>query len=211
MMMDANSVFDEKKRLRSIAKARLKAINSEEKKAAALRLACDVGKLRSYETAELLLAFLSMPDEIDTGCIIEKAMADGKRVAVPRIEGEDIVFIELNPDWKFWPLDRWNIPAPPAEIRALSLPEILAQPCLALIPGLAFDGKYMRLGRGKGFYDRFLAKLEAENLKQWGQGSNLQDTSIDGFSTCGIGYACQFFDLVPADIHDRRLYALILA
>ncbi len=208
--MEETSVPDKKNKLRSLAKARIKGISSDEKKFASGKLAQTVSELYSYSEAGLLLAFLSMPGEIDTGNLIEKALADGKRVAVPRIEGADIAFIELDSAWKSWPLDQWRIPEPPASLQALSPSAILAQACLALIPGLAFDAGYMRLGRGKGFYDRFLAKIEAEKLKQRGQGSNPSANSSSKFITCGIGYCCQLFESLPADPHDRRLDSLIL-
>ena len=208
--MEENPVPSEKIKMRYMAKSRLKSIGAAEKKIAAATMAQTVSRLDSYVNTKLILGFLSMPDEIDTADLIEKALADGKRVAVPRIEGDDIAFIELDAGWKSWPLDRWNIPEPPASLRALSPSAILAEPCLALIPGLAFDAKNMRLGRGKGFYDRFLAKIETEKRKYWGQGSNLSINSRFSFFTCGIGYACQRFESIPADSHDKHLDAIIL-
>jgi 5-formyltetrahydrofolate cyclo-ligase len=63
-----------------------------------------------------------MPVEIDTLPVIERALEAGKRVAVPRIDDGDLAFIELKGDWRSWPLDRWSIPAPPADLVVLTAP-----------------------------------------------------------------------------------------
>jgi 5-formyltetrahydrofolate cyclo-ligase len=155
-----------------------------------------------WKQAGLVLAFLSMPTEIDTGPVIEAALAAYKRVAVPRIEGGDIAFVELTPDWRSWPRDRWDIPAPPDSLAPLSAVGIAAAPTLALVPGLAFDGSGGRLGRGKGYYDRFLASVAAAREPM--------GKSAPPFAAIGFGYESQLVERVPMDDRDRPLDGLAL-
>jgi len=58
-----------------------------------------------------------------------------------------------------------------------------------LVPGRAFDRKGNRLGRGGGYYDRFLGALDAV--------------------LCGCGYAVQIVDDVPVDAHDLPLQIIV--
>ena len=151
-----------------------------------------------------MLAFLSMPTEIDTAPIIEAALGAGKRVAVPRIEGGDIAFVELAPDWRSWPRDRWDIPVPPATAPVLSTAAIASAPAIALVPGLAFDTHGGRLGRGKGYYDRFLSALSRERSAPAAAASPVP------FSAIGYGFSEQLLDSVPMDARDVPLDGLAL-
>lgn len=155
-----------------------------------------------YAGASLVLAFLSMPSEIDTEPAITAALKDGKRVAVPRIENGELAFIELPQDWKDWPLDRWEIPEPPASLQSLTSEHIAATPTIALIPGLAFDRSGGRLGRGKGYYDRFLFRVAAARE---GLG-----TKAAPFHAIAFGYEAQLIDTVPRTVRDHPVDGLAL-
>jgi 5-formyltetrahydrofolate cyclo-ligase len=105
---------------------------------------------------DILLSFLSMPREIATGGMIRAAREAGRSVAVPRIEAGDIRFLVMPPDSPLPPRDRWGIPVPDTAWPALE--PARAGRILVAAPGLAFDRKGNRLGRGKGYYDRFLSR-----------------------------------------------------
>jgi len=143
-----------------------------------------------------------MPTEIDTGPVIEAALAGGKRVAVPRMQGGQIAFVELPPGWRDWPRDRWDIPAPPESLPALSFDDIAKVPTLALVPGLAFDRAGGRLGRGKGYYDRFLSGVAAARGRM--------GRTAASFSAVAYGYVSQLVELVPMDERDTPLDGLAL-
>ena len=200
--MAGEDAAERKAALRREAKARLKAIGPDERAAASARAALAATAHASWRGARLVLAFLSMPAEIDTGPVIDAALDAGKRVAVPRMRGDDIEFIELAPGWRDWPRDRWDIPEPPAEIAAISVGDMATTPTLALVPGLAFDRAGGRLGRGKGYYDRFLSALSEAR-------GGLGDGAAP-FAAVGLGYAAQLVERAPTDERDMPLDALAL-
>lgn len=195
-----------KSALRKTAKAALASVTPERRAAASADAAAKARAHPAWGGAELVLAFLSMPSEIDTAPVVEAAIAEGKRVAVPRIDGEDIAFVELTPGWRDWPRDRWDIPAPPADARAIPAAGIAALATLALVPGLAFDRSGGRLGRGKGYYDRFLASVAAARSAAAARSSGPSSP----FVALGYGYESQVVDSVPTDERDLPLDGLAL-
>lgn len=184
-----------KRDMRKSSKALLSAIGADERERASDRAAALFQSAPGYPGASLVLAFLSMPNEIDTKPAISAAFNDGKRVAVPRIEIDDIAFIELPRNWKEWPRDRWNIPEPPENLQSLHLDDIAKTETIALIPGLAFDKTGGRLGRGKAYYDRFLSGLEASR--------QALGEKAGPFAAIAFGYESQLVERVPRDAHDR--------
>jgi 5-formyltetrahydrofolate cyclo-ligase len=120
-----------------------------------------VAATEAWAAADTVLSFLSMPHEIDTAPLIAAARAAGKTVAVPRIEGGEIVFVVVPAaaDLAELPRDRWGIPVPDPAWPVLDLAR--AARTLVTAPGLAFDRHGNRLGRGKGYYDRFLRRARA--------------------------------------------------
>jgi 5-formyltetrahydrofolate cyclo-ligase len=144
-----------KPELRTAMKAVLKGIGVKELSERSARMTARLAATPAWERADLVLSFLSMPHEVDTAEMIATARAQGKAVAVPRIEGDDIRFVLLPADARALPRDAWGIPVPDPRWEGLDLSRWV-HPLMAA-PGLAFDRRGNRLGRGKGYYDRFLA------------------------------------------------------
>ena len=209
-----------KKEFRVAMTARLKAVTPAERIRRSQAAAAIAASFPAWTGVGLVLAFLSMPAEIDTLPVIGLALEAGKRVAVPRIDDGDLAFIELTGDWRSWPLDRWSIPTPPANAPILPAIYLASLPCLALVPGLAFDRKGGRLGRGKGYYDRFLAAvLKAAAEAAPVPGASVQAAEDDkpmnagpkpSFTTVAYGYDFQAIPRVPMGKHDIRLQYLAL-
>lgn len=143
----------------------------------------------AWKHADLVLAFLSMPGEIDTAPLIAAARRAGKAVAVPGIEGDLLRFRLMPAGEGALPRDRWGIPVPDPRWPAADLagrgPRQEPRRVLIVVPGLAFDREGNRLGRGKGFYDRFLA--ESRRARP---------------AAIGFCLAAQLVDSVPVDAHD---------
>jgi 5-formyltetrahydrofolate cyclo-ligase len=193
------SLIEEKREARKRMKEILGAISPKDAEKLSFQAAENFRSLPGYAEADILLAFLSKAWEIRTERLIAEARAEGKIVAVPRMEhspeqGHYIVFIPLPDDYQIWPRDRFDIPEPPADTLALSDGEIFSTSVIIATPGLAFDRRGRRLGRGRGYYDRFLARARA-NI------GRLRGSVI----ACGLCYGFQLIDEVPCDENDSAV------
>jgi 5-formyltetrahydrofolate cyclo-ligase len=187
-MHDEESLLTQKKKLRMEMNAALRGIEPARAIGWSREACRQVLLLREYREAEIVLAFLSMPREISTGHFIAEAFAAGKTVAVPRMEqspeqGEYLAFIILPGDWERWPRDRFGIPLPPDNALPLQEARMRTSKAFVLAPGLAFDRSGNRLGRGKGYYDKFLTSLMS--------GANNRPF------TCGFCFSQQLVERVP--------------
>ena len=104
-----------------------------------------------YQAAKSLYGYLSYNQEVRTMPILQRAQADGKRVAVPKVYGEEMKFLWLDDLNRTMP-GAYNIPEPIGDE-----PEADDETALILMPGLAFDPAGHRCGYGGGFYDKYLA------------------------------------------------------
>ncbi len=103
-----------------------------------------------YQKAKTIFAYLSYNQEVRTEYLIARAWAEGKKVAVPKILQDEMVFLALEEGDPI--ADGYKgIPEPIKEV------PISDPTALVLLPGLAFDPTGRRLGYGGGFYDRFLS------------------------------------------------------
>ena len=103
-----------------------------------------------YREARTIYGYLPYNQEVRTAPILEQALADGKKVAVPKVYGEEMRFIYLS-DLNQVENGYCGIPEPVADEPVADDPT-----ALVLMPGLAFDAKGNRMGYGGGFYDKFL-------------------------------------------------------
>jgi 5-formyltetrahydrofolate cyclo-ligase len=193
------SLIDDKNETRRRMKALLKAISLEDAEDRSLRAAEHFRALPEYARASIVLAFLSKRGEIRTESLIDAARAEGKIVAVPRMEysseeGRSIVFVPLRDDYRSWPRDRFDIQIPPADAEVLPDGRLYSNSIIVVTPGLAFDRKGCRLGRGRGYYDRFLASARAKAVVFGGS-----------VSSCGLCYISQLVDEVPCDENDSAV------
>ncbi len=142
-----------------------------------------------WAAARRVLLFVPLPDEPNLSPMISAGLAAGKTVGLPTFDvdtgGYGIREIrEIGSDLV---PGRFRIPEPGAHCRRMTATEL----DYALVPGLAFDVRGGRLGRGKGFYDRLLAR--ASGL------------------LCGVGFNEQLGSAVPVEAHDRFLHRVFTA
>ena len=104
-----------------------------------------------YKNATTVYGYLPYNQEVRTVPILERALADGKKVAVPKVSGDEMKFIYLT-DLSQVACGYAGIPEPVADEPVADDPT-----ALVLMPGLAFDKEGHRIGYGGGFYDKFLA------------------------------------------------------
>ena len=105
----------------------------------------------AYKQAKTIYGYLPYNQEVRTTAMLQQALQDGKRVAVPKCYGEEMRFIYLD-DLTKVEKGYAGIPEPIADE-----PVADDETALVLMPGLAFDPKGHRIGYGGGFYDKFLA------------------------------------------------------
>jgi len=131
-------------------------LSEQDKAALDLRITRRVTAMWSYRDADTLFIYVSGPLEVDTRAIIHHALAEGKRVAVPRC-------IDDTRNMQFWLIKSEEDLESGAfgilEPKEHCEPATATAQSLCLVPGLAFDLSGMRLGFGKGYYDRFLSKF----------------------------------------------------
>lgn len=145
-----------KKELRKIIKDRKRQYSSSQLEELSLSVLSRLADHESFRNAKYILMYYSLPDEVNTHTFIDEMIALGKTVLLPVVKDSENMEIReysgrkdltegsfhiLEPTGKFFPPERYK------EIE------------VGVIPGMSFDVKGNRLGRGKGYYDRFLKKV----------------------------------------------------
>ena len=141
----------DKKELRRSIRERKRAMTEEE----IVQRSEKLGKLfvqsEAYKNAKTIYGYLPYNQEGRTVPMLEQALKDGKRVAVPKVYGDEMKFLYLD-DLSKVSKGYAGIPEPIADE-----PVADDETALVLMPGLAFDPAGHRIGYGGGFYDKFLA------------------------------------------------------
>ncbi len=149
-------------------------------------------KLAEFKRAGCVMFYLARPEEVQTMAMITEARRIGKRIAVPKIlVGEKRMIASLIEDLKNeLSLGPYGILQPKRQyIRRV--PEEAID--LVVVPGLAFDPRGHRLGRGGGYYDKFLATLPVDTPR------------------VGLAFDFQLFNHLPALSHDICVTKVISA
>ncbi|MBD8990002.1 MAG: 5-formyltetrahydrofolate cyclo-ligase [Clostridiales bacterium] len=141
----------DKTELRREIRARKRAMTEAEIEDRSARLAQLFFASRAYQNAKTIYGYLPYNQEVRTVPMLERALKDGKKVAVPKVYGEEMKFLYLD-DLTAVAKGYAGIPEPIADE-----PVAHDETALVLMPGLAFDPQGHRIGYGGGFYDKFLA------------------------------------------------------
>jgi len=144
--------------------------------------------LPEYTTAKSIFFFASFRSEVDTIAMIKRALDEGKRVVLPRVEGQNLGLYEIKS------LDElvagyMNIPEPfvLTDDRKIIINDVDA----IIIPGAAFDETGNRIGYGGGFYDRLLSERQKP------------------VPVIAPTYEEQVIDSVPAESHDKKVNIIV--
>jgi len=174
--------------LRQQMRTRLELQKKDERARASLELCRRAAELPAFRAAQTLAVFAPLPNEPDIHPLVEEAWAEKKRVAFPLMSRDRGV---PRLDWLV--ADGWDalVVAGPFGVREPDpawCPRLdpLELDCL-FVPGLAFDPRGHRLGRGGGYYDAALAALDI------------------GTPRIGLFFARQQADEVPREAHDQVL------
>ena len=142
----------DKKELRRMIREKKRAMTQAQIEAAGRRLAELFLETDYYKNASVIYGYLPYNQEVRTVPILEQALRDGKRIAVPKIYGDTMRFLYLD-DLNKVEKGYSGIPEPVDDE-----PVAEDKNALVLMPGLAFDKQGNRMGYGGGFYDKFLAE-----------------------------------------------------
>ncbi|GKY96930.1 hypothetical protein MPSEU_000651900 [Mayamaea pseudoterrestris] len=209
-----------KKILRKQIRSKLSDMSAEELRKESQLVWDRLFQLEDYKTARSIGVFLSMPQgEILTDSLLLNASQEGKHIYVPqvgrnfeksemelvRVETTGIketslttgTFADKTLFHSAWPRNKWGIPEPPPD----SLLQAAAPGDLdvLIVPGLAFDAFGNRLGQGKGYYDRFISRMLAPNVKHP--------------RLIAVGLQCQLLSdemTIPINAHDRPIDLILL-
>lgn len=205
-------VRQKKQELRKKLRAGMRTLTAADIEEQSKKVWTRVFELPIYQSAKSVGLFLSMPmGEINTDLILQDCVRKGKDIYVPEVgKNFELCDMELrkvildetesskDPDKMFhktWPKNKWKIPEPPVD-----MPTITAEPGdidLMIVPGLGFDRMRNRLGQGKGYYDRFIAKMTKDGQK---------------LPLVAVTLKPQFVEdaLIPVAEYDRRMDMVVL-
>ena len=173
----------DKRNIRKAVRAEIKKLSAEEKATLSSQIFNKIATIKEIENASVIALFTSLPDEPQTDDFIKQLSLQNKRIVVPRIEGEEMNFYDISEGVR---IGAYNIMEPIANTPI--------KPCeidLMIVPGVAFTCDGARLGRGKGFYDKYLSR--------------------SGFRayTIGVCYPCQIVESLPTEPHDKIIDRVI--
>lgn len=135
----------------------------------------------AFQKAHIVMIYSALPDEVQTQAFLEKWRHE-KKIILPTVVGDDIIPVELADDTAFAVGD-FNILEPQNE-------PYTGNYDLIVVPGVAFDRNGNRIGRGRGYYDRFLCKhLNVRRI--------------------GICFDFQLVDEVPTEPNDIKMDKII--
>lgn len=182
------SLNNAKAGLRQQVRARLKAMTSAQREAASREIRSRLRQQVSWQSASSVLFFAPMADEPDVWPLLKENLATGKTVGLPRFSPEASRYVagqvcDLARDIR---IGRFQIREPTEACPELALSKF----DLILVPGVAFDHKGRRLGRGQGYYDRWLKDARRATL-------------------CGVAFAEQWLAEIPAENHDITMHLMV--
>ncbi len=143
-------------------------------------------KLSEYKSAENIFIYISSGDEVSTEAMIQAMLNDKKNVFVPLCYGAGIMdAVQLN-DTDELRRGLYGIPEPPCDNQCIS-PEKLS---LIIVPGVCFSEEGGRLGRGAGYYDRYISRAK-------------------GVATVGLCRENNLISSINTDAHDEQIDIII--
>ena len=172
--------MEDKKEIRRIVRQRIKDIPMEARASAAERIFERIEAREAFQRAKTIALFAAMNDEVPTAMALQRWRKMGKHLVVPRVEGDIMRFYDYSVDKMRTGAFGIQEPEGDVECRAEEID-------LIIVPARAFTASGERLGRGGGFYDKYM--------------------SLNGFRAhkTGIAFRCQIFDSLPTDPHDIKV------
>ncbi len=183
-----------KEQVRRELQARREALSASEREERSAAIRDRLTGMDYLEEADTVFLYIAIDNEVDTRPLLDDLLESGRQVAVPVVKGEEMAASLLQDTAELEP-GPFDVPQPAEQYRRALDPVDID---LSLVPGVAFDEHGNRIGRGEGYYDRFLADAGGVAV---GLAYEFQvvdridpdpwDVAVDGVVTenQGIGYA----------------------
>jgi 5-formyltetrahydrofolate cyclo-ligase len=177
------SHFSDKSRLRDTMRERLKQLSQSERHMRSLRICSNL--LPLFSRKQSLALFAPMLAEPDLDLLWDIGLREYPLVSYPRCQGNALLFRPVSA--------LSELVSGEFGVREPVSGPGLAQIDLIVVPGLAFTAEGSRLGRGAGFYDRFLSKIPKTTFK------------------IGVCFEFQLASEIPQESHDVKMDAVVYA
>jgi 5-formyltetrahydrofolate cyclo-ligase len=159
-------------------------LTPELRRAASAEIEARLFGLPEFRAASMVMFYASFQSEVETHHMIRRALAEGKRVVLPRVKGKELELLEIeNFDRDVAP-GAWGILEPDGG-KSAHLEDI----DLIVMPGAAFDERGNRIGYGAGFYDKLLPLYKGR--------------------TVALTYELQIVPAIPAAAHDIPVQKIV--
>ena len=185
--MNSSRMDLQKSQLRRLLRRRLGRMTKPERERKSRRILTRLLKTREYRNVSRIFTYISLPAEVQTLELIQKSLALRKRVFVPAVHlrKKEISVFEIRNIKSDLKRGAFGILEPIK--KRLGRPEKLE---MVIVPGLGFDAKGGRLGRGEGYFDRFLPRTVKA-------------------SKIGLAFREQIVRKIPTGAHDIRVDRVI--
>lgn len=230
--MTEQDCADEKKSLRKKMRQTLSSLDPIAKAFESASLCLRFLQSQTYKTSRAIFGFMPLNDEVDILPIFRAAISDGKKVLLPRISAKaktgreefsecahgnssdkifgsgtmDFYFVERDPIEET-EANTFGIYEPKPSCKKADIETLCAEmggeKISVLVPGLAFTKDGFRLGRGGGYYDRFLEKLRKL--------CDARENNSKKPNFVGVCYAAQILQSIPCAQHDIKMDTLLSA
>lgn len=177
----SEEIFAQKKVIRQHIRELKNGLSSSQKQAEADSVFDKIELLPEFQKTKNILIYWSLPDELPTQAFIGK-WCDKKQFFLPAIVGDGMVL-------KQYSVSEALIKGSHGIMEPHSLIDFNGEIELGIIPGIAFDRHRNRLGRGKGYYDRFFS--DNQSLK------------------IGVCFDFQLLETIPVSLHDVKMDKIV--
>ena len=175
---------EKKINLRKQMKAQLKAMDAEEKRVLDRRVCEQLFSLPEIADADFVYGYMNLFWETGTEEILERLWNAGVQIALPKVLGDTIEFFHVR-SREDLEIGSFRLLEPKESCEQVFWPN-----APVLVPGVAFSKDGKRLGKGGGYYDKFLSK-EPEH------------------KTIALAYEFQLTDEIPAEEHDKPVDVIV--
>lgn len=159
-------------------------LTPEERQQQSEAVAKRLEQLPQWVEARVVLLYWSMADEVQTHALADRSIGS-KRVLLPCVDGEELRLRTYAGRESLVAGEQFGIAEPTGEEWT-----DMAAVDVIVVPGMAFDRRGNRMGRGRGFYDRLLQR------------------ACNAYKV-GIGFDCQLLDAIPTEPHDAKMDCIL--